>query len=193
MPLDGHNGMKPKNLTGPVLLAAGSRDGDRLAHMAGAVRALAARGVAAARLSSLYETEPVGLAGDRPLLNGVMEVSPAPPPRELLRLCLEVEAGLGRRRSHSSPGEPDPGPRPLDLDVLIYGALVLDEPGLVIPHPRMHLRRFVLVPLAEIAGAARHPVLETDMSTLLARCPDRAWVRPFASPAKWAEAAASLK
>jgi 2-amino-4-hydroxy-6-hydroxymethyldihydropteridine diphosphokinase len=185
--------MQPKNLTGPVLLAAGSRDGDRLAHMAEALRALAARGVIPVRLSSLYETEPVGLAGERPLLNGVMEVLPAPPPRELLRLCLEVEAGLGRLRGQRRPGEPDPGPRPLDLDVLLYGTLVLDEPGLVIPHPRMHLRRFVLAPLAEIAGAVRHPVLETDVATLLARCPDRSWVRPFASPGKWGEAAASLK
>lgn len=185
--------MQPKNLAGPVLLAAGSRDGNRLAHMAGAVRALAARGVLPVRLSALYETEPVGLAGDRPLLNGVMEVAPAPPPRELLRLCLEVEAGLGRIRSPRRSGKPDSGPRPLDLDVLLYGAVVLDEPGLVIPHPRMHERRFVLVPLAEIAGAVRHPVLGADVATLLGRCSDRAWVRPFAGPSEWAEAAASLK
>jgi 2-amino-4-hydroxy-6-hydroxymethyldihydropteridine diphosphokinase len=187
-----HNEMQGKNLAAPAFLAAGSRDGDRLAHMAAAVRDLALRGVSVRRLSSLYETEPVGLAGDRALLNGVIEVGVAPP-EELLRICLEVEAGLGRVRRHGKGEDPDPGPRPLDLDLLICGDSVLDEPGLVVPHPRLHLRRFVLVPLAEIAATARHPVLQADIATLLARCPDRSWVRPFADPAAWADAAASLK
>jgi len=182
--------MQTLDLSVPVLLGAGSRDGDRMAHMAAAVRALADRGVAARRLSSLFETEPVGLPGGRPLLNGVLELTQAPPPRELLRLCLEVESSLGRRRSDHPPGVPDPGPRPLDLDLLLHGSIVLDEPGLVVPHPRLHLRRFVLVPLVEIAPHARHPVLGEEMATLLARCPDGAWVRPFATAHAWADAAA---
>jgi 2-amino-4-hydroxy-6-hydroxymethyldihydropteridine diphosphokinase len=185
--------MQTHDLSGPVLLGAGSRDGDRMAHMAAAVRALADRGVPPLRLSPLFETEPVALPGSRPLLNGVLEVTDAPPPRELLRLLLEVESSLGRRRAEHPAGVPDPGPRPLDLDLLMYGATVADEPGLVIPHPRLHLRRFVLVPLMEIAPAARHPVLGEDIATLLARCPDRSWVRPFASARAWADAAASLK
>jgi len=179
------------NLSHRIYLAAGSRDGDRLANMSGALSALGRLGVSIERVSAVYETEPVDLPGERPLLNAAVGASTELPPSELLAACLEVEQALGRRRSRrmaapaGSPRRADQGPRPLDLDILFYDDLVIETPDLVIPHPRLHTRRFVLAPLAEIAPDLLHPVLEADIATLLARCADSAWVRLAFPPGAW--------
>lgn len=143
---------------------------------------LAARGVRVLRVSSVYETEPVGLPGDRPLLNGTVEVEGTLPPVELLAACLEVERSMGRNRV---PERPDLGERPIDLDLLLHGNSIVLSPSLDLPHPRLHERRFVLVPLAEIAPEVIHPVLGEPIATLLARCADPAWVRPFGPSTSW--------
>jgi 2-amino-4-hydroxy-6-hydroxymethyldihydropteridine diphosphokinase len=96
--------------------------------------------------------------------------------------CLAVERTLGRQRG---AGDRRDAARPIDLDILLYGSRVLGEAGLIIPHPRMHLRRFVLEPLAEIAPEARHPGLGRSVAELMAACPDRSWVKPFARPEEW--------
>ena len=139
----------------------------------------------------MYETEPVDLPGDRTVLNAAIEAATDLPPTELLAACLDVERALGRRRpqrpeisSRKTP-QVDPGPRPLDLDILLFDDLVIATPALVIPHPRLHLRRFVLAPLAEIAPHLRHPVLGVDVAALLARCADSAWVRAAFPPEAW--------
>ena len=170
----------PNNLKEQVWIGAGARDGDRTRSLTEAVRGLAGRGVEIVRLSSLYETEPVDLPGDRTLLNGVIEVTSRLAPERLMEACLEVERTLGRRREAGSAGH-----RPIDLDILLYGECVIDTPGLTIPHPRMHLRRFALAPLAEIAPDARHPLLHETVSELLARCPDRSWVRQAGPSEQW--------
>ncbi|MGH9867375.1 MAG: 2-amino-4-hydroxy-6-hydroxymethyldihydropteridine diphosphokinase [Candidatus Polarisedimenticolia bacterium] len=185
--------MQHKELVSPVLLAAGARDGDRLLQMGRALRGLRGEGFEILKVSSVYETEPVGLTGDTPLLNGAFEVAPGALPEDLLAACLRIEERLGRRRSRPDGQGPDPGARPIDLDLLLYGGVVRHGPSLTLPHPRMHLRRFVLVPLAEIAPGARHPLTGEDCATLLENCPDRAWVRRFAAPADWMSAAGSLK
>jgi 2-amino-4-hydroxy-6-hydroxymethyldihydropteridine diphosphokinase len=106
----------------------------------------AAELIGASRLSTIRETEPWGFE-DQPLfLNAVAELETDLPPRELLDRLLEVERELGRIR-----GGPQYGPRTIDLDLLVYGDLELDDHGLTIPHPRLHERLFVLVPLAELA------------------------------------------
>lgn len=145
-------------------LALGSNLGERRAQLRGAREALAAAGaVRVTAASPLYETEPVGgPAGQPSYLNAVLRVETTLSPRALLDCCLAVEARFGRRRL-----EPW-GPRTLDVDLLFYGREILGGPGLVVPHPRLHERRFVLVPLADLAPALLHPVLGRSIRQLLA-------------------------
>ena len=105
----------------------------------------AADGVDVLAVSQLRETEPVGVVDQPPFLNGAVAIETALAPRELLDLLLEIERSLGRVREERW------GPRTIDLDLLVYGDEVVDEPGLRVPHPHLHERRFALEPLAELA------------------------------------------
>ncbi len=119
----------------------GSNLGDREATIREAAARLEAR-----RLSTLHETEPWGYADQPRFLNAVAELETDEPPRALLERLLSVERALGRTRDG-----PRYGPRTIDLDLLVYGDLELDEPGLAVPHPLLHERAFALEPLAELA------------------------------------------
>ena len=137
-------------------LGLGSNLGDRRDNLAAALAALAADGQAAVVVcSAIYETEPWGYTEQPSFLNCAVAVDTVLSPVELLALCKEIEERLGRM-----PGVRF-GPRVVDLDILLYGERVvrLDTPDLEIPHPRLHLRAFALLPLAEIAGEVVHPVL----------------------------------
>ena len=125
-------------------LSLGTNLGDRAAHLAAGLERLAAV-VRVVRVSSVYETAPVGGPPQPPYLNLVAEVETDLPPRELLRRCLAIEAELGRERTEHW------GPRTLDIDLLLYEGVTSDDPELTLPHPRLTERQFVLVPLAEIA------------------------------------------
>ena len=148
-----------------VYLSLGSNLGDRAANLRAAVAQIdvAARLLA---LSALYETQPVDVPEQRWFLNCVAAIETDQTPRELLQLALRVEAEMGRL------GTRDKGPRKIDIDVVLFGDYVVDEPGLKIPHPAMHLRRFVLEPLVEIAPEARHPILGKTARDLLAELAD---------------------
>ncbi|HEX8186728.1 MAG TPA: 2-amino-4-hydroxy-6-hydroxymethyldihydropteridine diphosphokinase, partial [Pyrinomonadaceae bacterium] len=153
----------------------GSNLGDRAGNLLLALRGMAGAGLSVARLSSVYETEPAGVEEEQPaFLNMVAELAgPLPAPEELLRLLLGIERSLGRRR-------PRPlAPRTLDLDLLLYGDESRDTERLTLPHPRLHQRRFVLAPLAELAPDALHPALNQTIARLLAATPERPYVRPW--------------
>ncbi|MBW2561868.1 MAG: 2-amino-4-hydroxy-6-hydroxymethyldihydropteridine diphosphokinase [Deltaproteobacteria bacterium] len=123
-------------------------------------------GVAVLRHSSLYRTQPVGVEDQDWFVNGVIEVRTALGPRPLMDAILGVEDTMGRIRNEKW------GPRIIDIDILFYGQAVMDEEDLVIPHPRLHKRRFVLVPLDEIAPHSIHPVFGVSVRGLLDRLAD---------------------
>jgi len=161
-----------------VYLSLGSSVGNRARNIARAVEALAMHDVRVVEQSSLYETEPVEMREPEWFLNCVVAVQTDLQPPELMQALLEIERSMGRERV-ASPARKLP--RIIDLDILFYGSEVIHDATLEIPHPRMAERRFVLVPFAEIAPGAMHPVLKTTVAELLAATPDRSEVRPWRS------------
>ena len=160
---------------GTAYIGLGANLGDRAETLRGAVRRLGALGRIVA-VSSLYETEPVGFREQPSFLNAVLALESDLAPSELLDALLAIERELGRIRTFRN------APRTLDLDILLYDGLVLDAPGLTVPHPRLHERGFVLAPLAEIAPGLVHPVLRISIAQLLASLPDRSGIAPWAPP-----------
>ncbi|MBM3240031.1 2-amino-4-hydroxy-6-hydroxymethyldihydropteridine diphosphokinase [Candidatus Poribacteria bacterium] len=123
--------------------------------------------------SSLYETEPVGYENQGWFLNGVIEIETNVSPHKLLSLLKKVERIMGRKRRIRW------GPREIDFDILLYNQRCIDTPGLIIPHPRMHERGFVLAPLVEIAPQVIHPILKKSAQQLLAELADSKSVKVF--------------
>ena len=149
----------------------GSNLGDRAANLLLGVRGMLAAGLRVARLSSVYETEPVDVTGQPDFLNLVAELSgPLPRPEQLLARLLRIEHAAGRTRQLAR------GPRTLDLDLLLYGDHQQQTELLTLPHPRLHLRRFVLAPLAELSPDGTHPALRKTFAELLAAVDDNAVV-----------------
>ena len=146
-------------------LGLGSNLGNREQHIETALAKLAAPGLRVARVSSLYETEPVGFTAQRWFLNLVAEIETELFPMQLLSRIANVEQALGRVRTVKN------GPRTLDIDILLYGRAVVRTAKLEIPHPRMAERRFVLAPLAELAPDLRHPVTHQSIRAMLDAAP----------------------
>jgi 2-amino-4-hydroxy-6-hydroxymethyldihydropteridine diphosphokinase len=156
-----------------VYLGLGSNLGDREGHLERGLAALGARGVRMTAVSSIYETEPVGGPAQGPYLNLVASAETALSPEALMQVALETEAEAGRVRGVRN------APRTLDVDILFYGDLVRRTEALTLPHPRLHERRFVLMPLAEVAPRLRHPARGLTAAEMLAACPDDARVDPW--------------
>jgi 2-amino-4-hydroxy-6-hydroxymethyldihydropteridine diphosphokinase len=146
-------------------LGLGSNLGNREQHIETALAKLAAPDLRVARVSSLYETEPVGFTAQRWFLNLVAQIETELFPMQLLSRIANVEQALGRVRTVKN------GPRTLDIDILLYGRAVVRTAKLEIPHPRMAERRFVLAPLAELAPDLRHPVTHQSIRAMLDAAP----------------------
>lgn len=142
-----------------VFLSIGSNIGDRLDHLTEAVRALQRNeGTNVISISSIYETAPVGYTDQADFLNLVVKIETELDPFAVLELCQQIEQGLGRKRTIRW------GPRTVDLDILLYNNDNIEAENLTIPHPRMHERDFVLVPLLEIASTLIHPKTGQQLS-----------------------------
>lgn len=148
-------------------LGIGSNMGNPVANCARAEKLISGMdGVGVLRRSSLYRTEPVGVTEQEWFVNGVMEIRTTLGPRPLMDVMLHVENDMGRIRGVQW------GPRIIDIDILLYGHAVINEESLSIPHPRLHTRRFVLVPLNEIAPHVIHPAFGISVRGLLDRLDD---------------------
>lgn len=158
-----------------AFIGIGSNLGDRLDNLRRALQLLEDRGVRVLRSSRVYETDPIGGPPQPDYLNAVIEVETEGTARDLLETCRETERALGRAREERW------GPRVIDLDVLTFGTEEIDDPDLQLPHPRMHERGFVLIPLLELEadptlpGGRKAGSLRLDTLTLTG-------VRPFAPP-----------
>jgi 2-amino-4-hydroxy-6-hydroxymethyldihydropteridine diphosphokinase len=158
-----------------VYLSLGSNVGDREENLRAAIAALRDAGVRVTRVSSFYETEPVDFLEQAWFLNCAVEGETADPALELLRALRGIELRMGSKKLVAK------GPRLIDMDILLYGSEKIDTPELQVPHPRMHLRRFVLAPLAEIAPELRHPAWSGTAAEMLGQTADQSIVRRVSS------------
>ncbi len=152
----------------PAAIALGSNEGERAGYLRRALELMASSGsISVQRVSPFLETAPVGVPGSRgplggPYLNAAAVVHTALAPRELLEELLSIERALGRVRDPANRS----AARTIDLDLILYADLIINEPGLVVPHPRLHQRGFVLDPLAHIAPNWVVPTLGKSVSEL---------------------------
>ena len=154
-----------------VFLSIGSNLGARRGNLKQALTLLQGTKLVVKRSSSLYETEPVGMRDQREFMNLVCEIACRLEPEQLLECCQRVESQMGRRRTHRN------GPRIIDIDIVFFGRKVVELDHLKVPHPRRLDRRFVLLPLTEIAPGFVDPVTGKKVSQMLEQCQDLSWVR----------------
>ena len=149
-----------------VYIALGTNVGEREANLLQALRLLPESGVLVRRVSSFYETEPVDYLDQEWFLNAVLEAQTELDALDLLSALRVIESRMGSKKAFAK------GPRKIDLDILLYGNETIDTPELQVPHPRMLERKFVLIPLAEIAPSLRHPSWKSGVASLLAASRD---------------------
>lgn len=145
-----------------AFIGLGSNLGDRVANIRKAIELLeCSEGVRVMRRASLYETEPVGIEDQPWFINTVVEIETQLGHYELFKLCKRIEAQVGRHHEERW------GPREIDVDILFFGDVILNSDDLKLPHPELHKRGFVLVPLCELEGSLVHPILKKPVKELL--------------------------
>lgn len=154
-----------------IFLLLGSNIGDRKWFLQRARELLSGEGIVIVKQSSYYLTPPWGKTDQPYFLNKALQVETLLGPELLMKKCLKVEGMLGRERTEKF------GARTIDIDILYYNDVIITSELITIPHPRLHLRRFALSPLAEIAPDFIHPILKHSQEMLLANCEDRLPVR----------------
>jgi 2-amino-4-hydroxy-6-hydroxymethyldihydropteridine diphosphokinase len=156
-----------------IFLGLGSNIGDRAAYLKEAIKLI---GLPIVAISSVYESEPVDYLNQPWFLNRILQCETTFHPLNLLQECQKVETELGRTREISK------GPRTIDIDLLFYNEEIISTPDLTVPHPAIPQRRFVLIPMSEIAPDFVHPQLKLTIRELLERCPDNSVVKRIAAP-----------
>lgn len=156
-----------------AILLLGGNIGNREDTLNQAVVCLQQQAGLILQCSSLYETAAWGGVHQPDYLNQAIELQTDLPAPDLLAVCLRIEEQLGRVRKRLWES------RPIDIDIIIYNSLILNTPDLILPHPRMHTRRFVLAPVAELVPHLRHPISGLSMLELLRRCEDPLWARVY--------------
>jgi 2-amino-4-hydroxy-6-hydroxymethyldihydropteridine diphosphokinase len=168
-------GREAEVIMATVYLSLGSNLGDRVQNLKEAIKRIESSDkISIKKISSVYETEPVGYENQPRFLNLALQAETILDPQPLLEQLLSIEEQMGRKRGEKW------GPRNIDVDILLYDDLVMESDQLIIPHPRMHQRRFVLVPLAQIAPKLLHPLLKKNVRELLENCEDNSEVKLFA-------------
>ena len=161
-----------RNHNAKAYIGMGSNLGDRAGNLLLALRGMMEAAICVCRVSSIYETQPVSQVDQPPFLNMVAEVgNPLPGPEQMMARLLRIEFLLGRIRDVKD------GPRTIDLDLLLYGDVESHTEFLMLPHPRLHERRFVLEPLVEIAPMLMHPTLKCTTNELLGSLQDDSEVK----------------
>ncbi len=156
-----------------VFLGLGSNLGDRIKNLERAFELLEKSGVMVIKKSGVYETEPYGIKDQGWFYNCSVGVETDLGPEDLLNAVKKVEKEMGRKQTVKW------GPRLIDIDILLYGDEVVSSKNLIIPHKFLHSRKFVLKPLAEVAGNRIHPVFDKSIQELLNECQDKSIVRPL--------------
>lgn len=161
-----------------VVLLLGGNQGERMQYIVRAMGSIGAEIGTISAISPVYETAPWGFEAEQPFLNVAVVVDTDLSAEQVLHKALQIEFELGRRRSPEAVGYQS---RPMDIDLIFFNSDIVDTPELTLPHPRMHLRRFVLEPLAKIIPVFLHPKLQKTMIQLLEECTDSGEVKTFFS------------
>ena len=161
-------------MTGHSFILLGSNLGERESLMRKAIAMIGESCGEVMAVSEMYETEPWGFVAENNFLNQVIMIRTALTPHDLLKELLSIEAVLGRQRDENKNGYAS---RPMDLDILYYDDMIINDEDLIVPHPRLHMRRFTLLPLCDISPEFKHPLFDKSNKVLLEECEDTSEVK----------------